>query len=236
MLCGELLFIASCGTIYASTPTASTLPVRGAVQLALSRLAQGTEQVSIAVSQVPAQGLVATGTGTLTAGTGSSDILFTVNGGGFTEFSESAGALRLRSYNTPAERQTGQWTPLDGGVTTRVLAWPPSGMDDPTFAFASADWPRIISSYLSGSEPVGRRQVDGTTAVGYQLQLRLFKAAPKGEPDPQLECWIDGMGNLRLLTLRWPTTLAQSTGGPTTQNPNNTIIVTMKLSVNGSAR
>jgi hypothetical protein len=240
VLGGALLLIASCGTAGGSTamhpPTPSASPPHGAVQLALYQLARGTERVSMTVSQVPAQGTVATAAGTLTPGAGRSDVLFTVNGGGFTEFSESAGTLRLRSYNTAAERQAGQWIPLDSGVTTRVLAWPPAGMDDPTFALASADWPRIISRYLSGSEPVGLREVDGTTATGYQLQLRLFKSAPKGQAAPRLDCWIDGAGELRLLTLRWPVPLSQSTGGGATQNSQNAIIVTMKVSGSGPGR
>jgi hypothetical protein len=192
-------------------------------------MTEGTERVALSIAQVPAQGSVATGSGTLTPAAANSDFVMTLSGGGFTEVSETDGVPRLKSFNTPAQRTNGQWVRLSPQVASRVLAWPPAGEADPMFAFVSADWPKVLADNLVSSSFLGRRDMDGIAVSGYRLHLRLFKPAPEGQASPQLDCWMDSAGQLRFLTLRWPVTVATA-GTARSGRVQNTITITMKLS------
>jgi len=188
-------------------------PPPGTPAAALHQLMTGSAQFTISVEQVPAQGHVASGTGTLSPAASSSTALINVAGGGTTELRETNGTLRLRSYNTPAQRQSAQWVTLDKQIAANVLAWPPTAMDDPTFAFVSADWPSVLAANLVRSRPLGHRTINGVAVRGYQLYLRLFRAAGS-EPGPELDGWIDGSGRLRIVTLHWPATENTAGNGP----------------------
>jgi hypothetical protein len=232
VMCGGVVLLIGCaapGTTGTHGRAVTGPARRGIVQAALQEMTEGSERITLGVTQAPGQGSVAAGSGTLTPATADSDILMVLSGGGFTQIREVAGAPRLQSFNTAAQRANGQWVSLSRQVASRVLAWPPGGEDDPTFAFVTADWPKVLADNLISYRFLGHRSMDGIEVGGYELHLRLFKPAPEGQAGPQLDSWIDGAGQLRFLTLDWPVTVA-SAGTAPSGGAQGTITITIKLS------
>jgi hypothetical protein len=105
-------------------------------------------------------------------------------------------------------------------------------MDDPTFAFVTADWPDVVARNLERADSIGSQRIDGKILHGFRLKLRLFEEPQSGGADPQLECWLTDDEQLRLLTLRWPVMASVLSEGGSTSNPEaNTswINVTVQL-------
>jgi hypothetical protein len=155
----------------------------------------------------------------------SGETLINLAGGGTTQVQQAGGMLRLKSYNFRTQRLHGRWVYLNEKLLPRILTWPPPGTDDPTFAFASANWPKIIAASLAGARALGNRRIGGVLVGGYELHLSLFKTAPGASAGPRLVCWIDHDGQLRVISLRWPLHESRSPGN----GDQGSIVITLRL-------
>lgn len=205
------------------------------VEAALRQLMHVSARFTITVQQLPSPGRVSSGTGVLDGPASSSEAVININGGGVTEVRQVKGTLLLRSYNTPAQRLNARWVHVNEQLIPQVLKWPPEGMGDPTFAFLSADWPKLLATTLVSTTASESRRIGGTVAHGYQLDLRLFKAAKPPSAGPQLYCWVDGNGHLLAVRLRWPLTAASSGQTSTSGATESHATIILNLELEGSS-
>lgn len=212
-------------------------PATSLVREALHNTTAMSAHVSVDVAQTAAMAGGSTGDGLVDYRAGVSALVFAVKGGGTTEVRQVKGKLYVRSYNSDAERAQSAWVTQDA---VRLLDWPPRGLVDPAFVFASAELFRALEDRVVRATEVDPGTSD-TRAKAFTLELNSFSSTAS-QPRPVLTCWVDGDKRIQRVVLVWPTRSFGASAAPggaqspaRSVGPDGTITITFVLDRFGQA-
>jgi hypothetical protein len=189
----------------------------------------GCHRVTIELSQVtPNYSTKASGRGFSCGSKAVSDVTLHLGSGGATEFRQIGNWIYIQSYNSSKQHKSGSWTKLSVAGLGAVLDWPPMGLGDPAYLFASSNLYSQIANRLRSV--VIENRAGGVASDGskvFSLIVDSFRvASTRVSERPRLIARISNGGKLMSVYLYWPSVNSTSTEtGGTSLSTKSRIVV-----------